>query len=233
MARSSLFTQTQWELPPLCFCLSVAVASSVLFLHLNPPLRPSHSIRCTRGILPTFTFPHAAHVCDGKKQPENICLLSGEDKYKSSSKAGGNGGNNSACSPLSTVVRIIDFGTAEFCKKGKMRHALVGTRQYRSPEVMFGRCVVLSRRPYWKKKCSKGAIETSLSLQPLLNRGPCNLFLDLLLQPPSIFLPDPPHTPQLPPLELSSLLYHASSRHHTTTSAAGTTRSMFGRLRAS
>jgi serine/threonine protein kinase len=42
------------------------------------------------------------------------------------------------CSPASTEVRLIDFGTAEFCAGAKMRHALVGTRQYRAPEVLFG-----------------------------------------------------------------------------------------------
>ena len=35
-------------------------------------------------------------------------------------------------------MRLIDFGTAEFCAKDKFRHALVGTRQYRAPEVVFG-----------------------------------------------------------------------------------------------
>ena len=35
-------------------------------------------------------------------------------------------------------MRLIDFGTAEFCAAGTQRHALVGTRQYRAPEVLFG-----------------------------------------------------------------------------------------------
>jgi serine/threonine protein kinase len=42
------------------------------------------------------------------------------------------------CVPANTSVRLIDFGTAEFCARDKFRHALVGTRQYRAPEVVFG-----------------------------------------------------------------------------------------------
>lgn len=43
------------------------------------------------------------------------------------------------CTPQATAVRLIDFGTAEFCAGAhKPRHALVGTRQYRAPEVLFG-----------------------------------------------------------------------------------------------
>jgi serine/threonine protein kinase len=46
--------------------------------------------------------------------------------------------SNRGCVPRNTAVRLIDFGTAEFCANDKYRHALVGTRQYRAPEVLFG-----------------------------------------------------------------------------------------------
>ena len=39
---------------------------------------------------------------------------------------------------MSTKIRLIDFGTAEWCASDGYRNALVSTRQYRAPEVVMG-----------------------------------------------------------------------------------------------
>jgi len=64
--------------------------------------------------------------------------VSGEDKPQRLSSSNGAPPAVRGCTPASTEVRLIDFGTAEFCAGHKQRHALVGTRQYRAPEVLFG-----------------------------------------------------------------------------------------------
>mmetsp|Transcript_1975 Transcript_1975/g.4201 ORF Transcript_1975/g.4201 Transcript_1975/m.4201 type:complete len:484 (-) Transcript_1975:269-1720(-) len=88
----------------------------------------------TRQVLEALAFLHKLQLVHTDIKPENICLVSGEDKNPGAGQAGG---CSPSCSPASTEVRLIDFGTAEFCAFGKMRHALVGTRQYRAPEVLF------------------------------------------------------------------------------------------------
>ena len=86
-----------------------------------------------RQVFEALAFMHSLDLVHTDIKPENICLVSGQDKPRPAGSAPAKG-----CTPLSTSVRVIDFGTAEFCAKSKMRHALVGTRQYRAPEVMFG-----------------------------------------------------------------------------------------------
>jgi dual-specificity kinase len=82
----------------------------------------------TRQVFEALAFMHTLELVHTDIKPENICLVSGDRRL----------GARSTSSPVNSTVRLIDFGTAEFCASGKQRHALVGTRQYRAPEVIFG-----------------------------------------------------------------------------------------------
>jgi len=94
----------------------------------------------SRQVFEALAFMHTLELVHTDIKPENICLVSGEERLPAAGSARIPGSRlaGKACMPKSTKVRVIDFGTAEFCAHGKQRHALVGTRQYRSPEVMFG-----------------------------------------------------------------------------------------------
>jgi serine/threonine protein kinase len=77
-----------------------------------------------RQSIEALAYVHSLELVHTDIKPENICLVSGEAR-----KPG---------APASTKIRLIDFGTAEWCAKDGHRNALVSTRQYRAPEVVMG-----------------------------------------------------------------------------------------------
>lgn len=77
-----------------------------------------------RQSIEALAYVHSLELVHTDIKPENICLVSGQAR-----KPG---------APASTKIRLIDFGTAEWCAKDGHRNALVSTRQYRAPEVVMG-----------------------------------------------------------------------------------------------
>ena len=77
-----------------------------------------------RQSIEALEYVHSLELVHTDIKPENICLVSGQPR-----KPG---------APLSTKIRLIDFGTAEWCASDGYRNALVSTRQYRAPEVVMG-----------------------------------------------------------------------------------------------
>ena len=77
-----------------------------------------------RQSIDALAYVHSLELVHTDIKPENICLVSGQAR-----KPG---------APASTKIRLIDFGTAEWCAKDGHRNALVSTRQYRAPEVVMG-----------------------------------------------------------------------------------------------
>lgn len=77
-----------------------------------------------RQSIEALAYVHSLELVHTDIKPENICLVSGTAR-----KPG---------APASTKIRLIDFGTAEWCAKDGHRNALVSTRQYRAPEVVMG-----------------------------------------------------------------------------------------------
>ncbi len=77
-----------------------------------------------RQSIEALGYVHSLELVHTDIKPENICLLSGVAR-----KPG---------APANTKIRLIDFGTAEWCAKDGHRNALVSTRQYRAPEVVMG-----------------------------------------------------------------------------------------------
>jgi dual-specificity kinase len=77
-----------------------------------------------RQSIDALAYVHSLELVHTDIKPENICLVSGVAR-----KPG---------APANTKIRLIDFGTAEWCAKDGHRNALVSTRQYRAPEVVMG-----------------------------------------------------------------------------------------------
>jgi dual-specificity kinase len=77
-----------------------------------------------RQSIEALAYVHSLELVHTDIKPENICLMSGVAR-----KPG---------APANTKIRLIDFGTAEWCAKDGHRNALVSTRQYRAPEVVMG-----------------------------------------------------------------------------------------------
>mmetsp|Transcript_27494 Transcript_27494/g.80236 ORF Transcript_27494/g.80236 Transcript_27494/m.80236 type:complete len:652 (+) Transcript_27494:2909-4864(+) len=77
-----------------------------------------------RQTIEALAYLHALEMVHTDIKPENICLVSGDSKRPGA--------------PRSNRVKLIDFGTAEWCAHDGHRSALVSTRQYRAPEVVLG-----------------------------------------------------------------------------------------------
>jgi dual-specificity kinase len=79
-------------------------------------------------------FCHSMKLTHTDLKPENILLLTSD--YRNTYRETNRGGAKDYRVPLSTDIRLIDFGGATFEKDHHSR--IVNTRQYRSPEVLLG-----------------------------------------------------------------------------------------------
>jgi len=79
----------------------------------------------TKQVLEALDYIQRLELVHTDLKPENICLVSGEVKRPGT--------------PASSKVRLIDFGTVEFCARHSTHEPqVVSTRQYRAPEVVLG-----------------------------------------------------------------------------------------------
>jgi len=81
-------------------------------------------------LLKAVKFCHSIRLIHTDLKPENILLEDSDYKYEKQ------GTHSDYRVPLSERIRLIDFGGATFEDDHHSR--IINTRQYRSPEVMFG-----------------------------------------------------------------------------------------------
>jgi serine/threonine protein kinase len=85
-------------------------------------------------LLQSVGFCHSIKLTHTDLKPENILLLHSD--YRNTYREKNRGGAKDYRVPLSTDIRLIDFGGATFESDHHSR--IVNTRQYRSPEVLLG-----------------------------------------------------------------------------------------------
>jgi dual-specificity kinase/CDC-like kinase len=84
--------------------------------------------------LETLDFLHGFGLIHTDLKPENILLVSNEEmRYRNYHEGGG---REDQYVPVSTRVKVIDFGGATYDNEKKS--SIVNTRQYRAPEVILG-----------------------------------------------------------------------------------------------
>ncbi|XXQ39234.1 Protein kinase domain-containing protein [Plasmodiophora brassicae] len=89
----------------------------------------AHVRSFARQLLQAIGFCHSIKLCHTDLKPENILLCSSDYTLEPD-------GTSMVRVPVSTDIRVIDFGGATFEHE---RHArTVATRQYRAPEVILG-----------------------------------------------------------------------------------------------
>lgn len=82
-------------------------------------------------LLSAVNFCHNMNLIHTDLKPENILLVKSDYTVTESAEKG-----RAYRSPISTAIRLIDFGGATFDHEHHSR--IINTRQYRSPEVLLG-----------------------------------------------------------------------------------------------
>ena len=85
-------------------------------------------------LIQSVGFCHKFKLIHTDLKPENILLV--QSDYRNTYREQNRGGAKDYRVPLSTDIRLIDFGGATFEHEHHSR--IINTRQYRSPEVLLG-----------------------------------------------------------------------------------------------